>query len=246
MGLFRGIQLRKCAKTRSSRKAKIFWKSLLIGKWLRKICRLTKKFDVFPHFLYKRKKFFKLLIHNSYTMQDFLQKYTRHNIVSHLSILWVSFVLAVWIYFFIGDSNVGNLIKTNVREANQNLENNTGDIYLEKNTSGENEIFLKSQKNISQVKAISLTITYNPENLSISSISELWGKGTVQNLSNTEGIATIFLQYENPTDINSWDYLLLISGDKKEEKLENINILNANFRDISGESYILTTSGIDF
>lgn len=178
-------------------------------------------------------------------MKDYLKQYSQKNFKTHLSILGVSFILALGIYFFAGDTNLGNYLKTNVQEA-WNIEAKIGDVYLERDGSDENQLFLRANKNIDEVKAFSISFTYNWENLNIVSMESLLKDGDIQNISNDIWINTIFLQYTYSRNINKWDYLMLIKTNRKRDVLENLNIINANFKDITGENYELSTSGIDF
>ncbi len=178
-------------------------------------------------------------------MKDYLKKYSQEKIFSQISIIWVSFTLALWIYFFIWDTQVGKLIKTNVNEA-KNIESNLWDVSLEKDTTSSGQILVKSNRNMSQVKAFSITFTFNQENLTIKSMDSLLDGGSLQNISNEPGIATVFLQYDAPRNIKKWDYLMLMKTTRKKDILEYLNMINANFRDANSENYLLSTSGVDF
>ncbi len=179
-------------------------------------------------------------------MKDYIKKYTQKRFFSQISILWVSFFLALWIYFFVGNSSVGKLVKTNIQEAWNYSNDASGDISIEKDTSYNDQIMVKSNRNMSKVKAFSITFTYNAENLDIKFFSSLFDGASLQNISNEAGIATVFLQFDDPRDIKKWDYLILLKTARKEDKLEFVNMMNANFRDEKWENYLLSTSGIDF
>jgi hypothetical protein len=178
-------------------------------------------------------------------MKDYLKKYAQQQFISQLSIIGVSFALAIGIYFFIWDSQVGKFIKTNVREAGS-IESTNGDLSLEKDSSNVNQVLVKSNKAFNQVKAISITFTYNSENITIKSMDSLLDGGSLQNISNEPGIATIFLQYDTPRNIHTWDYLALLKTAHTKDSLEYINMMNANFRDATWENYLLSTSWINF
>lgn len=179
-------------------------------------------------------------------MQDFLEKYSRHTFYTHLSLMWVSLVLAFWIYFFVWDTNVANMLKTNVREATNSSIESKGDVFLQIDDSDTSKILLLSSKNISQVKALSLTLTYDPEKIDINGFKSLQNDASITNLSNEDWVTTLFIQYDTPRDIVSTDYLLVIQTTKKTDELVFLNLSNVNFKDGKQESYFLNTSGIDF
>lgn len=96
------------------------------------------------------------------------------------------------------------------------------------------------------VDEISLSIVYNPENLTIWKIYSTTLPSNITNIANEQGLSTLLVQLDNQMDISSGEELLIIETQKSEEKTENINIINANFKDASGEKYLLSTSGIIF
>ena len=65
-------------------------------------------------------------------------------------------------------------------------------------------------------------------------------------LNESGNFSTLFLNYTTAKNISQNEVLFQIEAQKKEDKSENINIINANFTDDSGETYELSTSGITF
>lgn len=173
-------------------------------------------------------------------MQDILKKYRKNKILSNLNIVLASLVLAFWINFILIDwTNVGQNIKSSV--LNSEIQNNKSDISIEKLNDN---IYVTANKNISKVESLSFSLTYNPDNIIITDIkSEFWD---IVNLANTKWINSIILTSLKETDIKIWDKLSIINITKKDNKSENINIINANFKDINSEHYSLSTSWITF
>lgn len=173
-------------------------------------------------------------------MKDIFKKYHHHKIASNINIILASLVLAIWINIFLIDwTDIWNSLKTSV--LNSNFSEQKSDIYLiNENT----KLVIKSNKNIKSLTDLSLSITYNPDNLELSEInSSIWD---VINLSNTPWINTILITSKNGINISKWDNLLNITAIKKSNKSENLNIINANFKDNKNEQFLLSTSGITF
>lgn len=173
-------------------------------------------------------------------MKDIVKKYQNHKLFSNLNIVLASLVLAFWLnYILINWTDIGKYLNASV--LNSQIIENKSDLFIEKI---ENDFFIISNKNINQVNNLSLSLAYNPENISILDInSSFWD---VINLSNTDWISSIIFTAENVVDIKRWDKLIKLNIEKKELKSENINILNANFKDKDEQQFLLSTSWITF
>ncbi len=173
-------------------------------------------------------------------MKDFIKKYQNHKLMTNVNIVIASLVLAVLINVFVVDwTNIGQSLKTSVLNSKVGVEK--ADIYLQKI---DNELFLVANKNMANLDNLSLSIIYNPENVTITDIrSELW---QIANLSNDKWISSIILSTDKVKNISRWEKVLKIVTNKKEEKSENINIVNANFTDNNKWQFLLSTSGITF
>lgn len=173
-------------------------------------------------------------------MQDILKKYKKHRLLSNIWVVALSLIMAVWINFFVIDStNFGQNLKTSV--LNSSTNNNLADIYLE---NLNNEIKLKTSKDINNLKSLSFSISYNPNNLKIEEF--ISSNAQILNLSNTPWINSVTITFDNIVDIKWWENITSIKTSKKDNKIENINIVDANFTDWEAEVYLLTTSWISF
>lgn len=173
-------------------------------------------------------------------MQDTLKKYRKNKITTNINIILASLVLAIWINFLLIDwTNIWQSLKTSV--LNSEIQNNKSDLSIEKI---ENSIYIISNKKIEKLDSLSFWLSYNPENINIINIkSDLWD---IINLSNTPWFNSIILSTTQANNINIWDKIAKLDISKVIEKTENINILNANFKDINQEKYSLSTSWITF
>ena len=174
-------------------------------------------------------------------MKDIIKKYKKHNLISNLWIITASLVIAIWVNFFVLDGQVWDYVKTSVLEAWERSD--ISNIYLRNN---ENTIKVYTNKNMLWVNELSFSIVFNPENVSISKIYSTTLPSKITNIANESGLSTLLIQLDNETDISSGQEILSVEVEKWEIKTENLNIINANFRDSSWEKYLLSTSGIIF
>ncbi|MDD3145317.1 MAG: hypothetical protein PHV23_04370 [Candidatus Gracilibacteria bacterium] len=173
-------------------------------------------------------------------MKDFLKKYHNKKVIGNIGIAVTSLVLAFGINLFLIDStSMGKSLKTSVLDTK--VSEVKSDLFLEKN---ENKIIVKNSKDILNTKNISLSITYNPEDLEIVNINSKLGEVSLLGEKNS-GFETILLSME-ANDIKSNDNLVEIETSVKEAKSTQLNMINANFKDANGDQYDLSTSGLTF
>jgi len=172
---------------------------------------------------------------------NILKKYKRHKKISNLTIVFLSLTIAIWINFFVLEgSNFSKNLKTNLLESE--LKNNISNIYFEKKG---NNLFLKTNRTISNIENLTFSITYNPENIEILDIIPKLNSEII-NVSNTPWLSTVLVNFKEINTINSWEKILTIKTNKKEDKTENVNIINANFTDSEKNTFELSVSWIIF
>lgn len=174
-------------------------------------------------------------------MQDIIKKYKKHKISSHLGIIVISFIVAFWVNFLLIDWTE---IWQNIKASVLNIDNISGpksDIFFEK----ENDIvLLKNSKSMKNVKSISFSMIFNPENLSITNL--LSKNNQITNIGDENWIKSIIINLDESRNINENENILEFNIEKKDNKTEHLNIVNANFTDDSWEVYMFSTSGISF
>jgi len=172
---------------------------------------------------------------------DIFKKYKKYKKISNISIVTISLVVAIWVNFFVlNQTDFSKNLKTSVIESNQ--KKNLSDLYLENNNW---KILLKTSKQLNNIKNLSLSFVYNPENIELENLKAIWNS-EVENISNTDWISTIFINFQDKKTIKNWENILEINPIKKEQKSEQINLINSNFTDNSWENFLLTTSWITF
>jgi len=171
---------------------------------------------------------------------DFLKKYKKQKILTNITIVIASLIIALGINFFVIDnSSMGNQFKANVLEVNNNEKKS--DLYLENNSW---KIILKNSKKLNKVTSISFSIIYNPENVKIKNISCIWDN--IVEIWNEKWIKAIIVNFSKNKNIENNSEICKIQTIKNNNNSEQLNLINSNFTDNTWETYLLTTSGITF
>lgn len=169
-------------------------------------------------------------------MTDILKKYNKQKKFSNISIVAMSLVFAIGINIFLfDDSNLVKNLKANAIESDIQL--NKSDLYIEQEAV---YFSVFSSKNMTNVKNVSFSVVYNPENINILKTNGL------QHISTNDGISTYILQFDEPKNIIKGEKVALLEINKNKNKTEHVNIVEANFTDNSGNSYQLSTSWVTF
>jgi len=172
---------------------------------------------------------------------DIFKKYKKHKKISNFTIIAMSLVLAVAINFFVINSDwVTKNLKTSLLEAE--IKQNSWDVFLEQSWE---DIVLRSNNIIKNISNLNLSLVYNPENIEILEITPKLNSETSSE-SNTPWINTVIIEFNGNNDITSWEEIFRMKVSKKEDVTENINIVSANFTDISWEVYELQTKWITY
>ena len=174
-------------------------------------------------------------------MYDILKKYKHQKNISNLLIIFVSLIIAFLVNFFLLDStDLWKNLKSSLLNSNE-IELKS-DIYLTKNSD---KIEINAWKNINNCKTLSLSLVYNPENIVIENISSIID-ADITKIWNIAWFESIIINFKNNKNINKNEKILELKIKKLEEKTENLNTINANFKDINWEIYLLTTSWLTF
>lgn len=173
-------------------------------------------------------------------MIDIISRYKKRNLIKNTWIVATSLILALWINFLVWDTSLWKKLQISVINSWEN--NVIWDVYLEKNENGMNLI---ASKDMLKVKSISLSIAYNPNSLKIDTIKSSIDWNLI-NEENDKWLITLVLNAKFPLDIKKGDSLFNINAIKTQEKIENINIINANFTDLNNQVYLLSSSWVEY
>ena len=182
-------------------------------------------------------------------MQDIFKKYKNHKMVLNIWMIISSLFLAFIINFlFIDSTNIWKNLKTSLLNS-KNIEIKS-DIYLNKTSknipwlNNSFDIEILAWKNINNPETLSLSLVYNSENIIIENI--LSEDIEVIKMWENKWLDSIIINFKNNKNISINQKIIELKIKKLKEKTENINIINANFKDSTWEIYLLTTSWLTF
>ncbi len=168
-------------------------------------------------------------------MKDIFEKYKKVNFFRNLWIVTASLVIALWINFFVLDSNIWKSLTANIIWTSWKIKN--WDIYLINNNWN---IWLKTNKDMRNIKSFSLSFYYNPENVNLLNINSSLSQTSITNIENEEWLNTILINFDDYITIEKNTEILKLKISKKENKTEFLNIWNANFKDMNWKVYLLS------
>lgn len=176
-------------------------------------------------------------------MEDIIQKYHKKKRKNTLAIIFTSLALAIGFNFYINSTEVGQMVKWNLFETSSSHKE-ISDLSL---GIQNNLVSLKSSKNMTWVKSISVTFVYNDENLSIKDTLVGIDGAEIVDISNNAWYNTYLITFPHFTNISHWDDILKLVLEKQDINLkEYINLSQANFIDQDERLYALSTSGIEY
>lgn len=173
-------------------------------------------------------------------MKDLFKNYHKHKVLANLSVVGVSLVLAISVNMLLVWNQSANLLKANVLEAT-NISNKA-DIEL---THSESSISVISHQDMNNITELSFSLAYNSDGLQLDDIISEY-TSNISNIENDAWLKNIIITFDQATTINAGSILLKISSQKKTEETSYINVINANFKDSSEDTYLLTTSWLVF
>ncbi|MDD4151304.1 MAG: hypothetical protein PHR68_01705 [Candidatus Gracilibacteria bacterium] len=178
--------------------------------------------------------------------KDIIKSFRKKKMINNFSIIALSLAFAISINFALSDSKIGNYLKTSIQDA-QNNEINKSDLYMEVVKSGpNNEIKIKSSKDIFQVTNLAFSFFYNNENIKIKDILTSLDQVELNKMVDYEGTKTINLVFKKTGNIKAGDIIASIFLEKTSTNLENLNLINTNFTDKDNNIYYLNSSSVEF
>lgn len=175
-------------------------------------------------------------------MKDFVKEYKKKNIINILSIGALSLFLAFSLYFSTQNTNVYKGLQGNVLGTKTGEER--GDIFIQKNE--DNSLSVITNNSLENLKSLSLSLFYNPEDIKIKNFDSLIENGEIQTISNEEGSYTILFLLDEVKTINAGQAIIDINTEKLKEVVAFLNINTVNYTNQEGITTELSSSGIDF
>lgn len=175
-------------------------------------------------------------------MKDLFSSYHRQKALSHLWILWISWILAISINVFVLWWANSEILKANITE-------------LQKSTSAQEDIsIMQSEQSIKiinnvamdTVQQFSISFAYNHELLvfwdSISGIN--WAN--ISKIETNPWFSSFLVVFENPIDIEQNSDILELGYTRTSPETIHLNPVNTNFTDAEDANYSLSVSSLIF
>jgi len=181
-------------------------------------------------------------------MDDILEKYRQDKKKKLIAMLAMSFCVALLLYGSIGGWKTHlKYIQSSVMNA-KTSQIHEGDIHIDiQQTEDIAFLELRTDQFMQSVKTLSLSIAYNPENIVIVSHSSGIPEGMLVPIGAGDGFLTLTVSFPDPRDISPETKIFDIAVRKIDSwVVESVNIVNANFSDFDGNTYDLSSSGVEF
>lgn len=175
-------------------------------------------------------------------MEDVIKKYKSEKRKRNIAILTFSLALAFGLNFMILWTDTWKYMQASV--LNSDISTEAWDIYIiQQQKWWDTFLNISSSKILDDVKNISFTITYNPEEITLKNKSLSIDWSSILELVNEEGINTLSINLDESRDLRAKSRLLQILVDIDDiDSRENIAIVNANYTDSNWETHSLSSS----
>lgn len=171
-------------------------------------------------------------------MKDIFSQYKRHKFLQNFGIIAASLFLAIWVNIQFMNTEISQYLKSNIIETQNQVEKS--DIYLEVK---DNTIVVKNGKSISEVEQIQFSLIFNNNNINTNNIINNIDNYIINYKYIELWILNIQVLWNWKANLIPHSSLITIEFEKESELKEYINVLNANFRDSTWNTYYLNTSG---
>jgi len=173
------------------------------------------------------------------------KQFKKQQLFKQITFVFAAMVIGFGINSFVLDWDFWNNLKANLLETKQNQSiEKKADLYIEKTDLKDSNLMkLIAWENIDNVKTLSFSFTYNPEDVEI---QDIFPNIDTSRLENEKGITTFIINFENSKKIKAWEEIINFYVSKKLNTNQNLNLINANFTDSNNSKYDLTTSWIIF
>jgi len=174
-------------------------------------------------------------------MKDVFRNYHKHKVLTNIGIIGISFILAISINMLLVWNQSGQLLKASVLDATNTVS--TSDIEIVKNASW---IAFIANQDMSSVTELSFSIAYNADAIELWDLESKLSWVEITEIENESGYKNLIFTFQSETNISGSNIFLNIPVTINTTETNYINIINANFKDSSWETYLLTTSWIIF
>jgi len=173
-------------------------------------------------------------------MEDIFWKYKKHKLTQNASIIAASLFLALGVNMQLSWWDFSRYLKANVLESQ--VEQQKSDLYLEYR---EDTLFIKTHAPILNLKQIQFSLLYNNKTLSTDNIDYNIDNYFINYNYIDSWIINLQFSGDGSYSLQAWETIASMKVLKNTNAVEYINILNANFSDNTGKTYLMTMSGIE-
>ena len=173
-------------------------------------------------------------------MKDLFKNYHKHKVLTNLSVIGVSLVLAISVNMLLVWNQSASMLKANVLEATSISQKS--DIELVYTDSA---ISVLVHQDVNNITELSFSLAYNSENVELWETSSEYSSN-ISDLENEDWFKNIIIVFDEVSTLQAWSTILEIQHQKISDNTGYLNVINANFKDSAGETYLLTTSWLVF
>lgn len=139
---------------------------------------------------------------------------------------------------FLLGGKTGEYLKANVLEW-AGSQNATADFTVK---SDGTTLSFHNSKLMNQVTELSFSISYDPELWNPSEVKTSLAWWDITEISNQAGFSTYLINFSSATDILEDSPIASTVFNKILEDTVHLNVMNVNFKDLDGETYLLSSS----
>lgn len=170
-------------------------------------------------------------------MKDVFKSYYKHKVLSQVSLVTLSLVLAIGINMFVFSSPKIEGLKASVLET-PNIEASEVDFTA---FTRENQLIFQTHSLIQDMKEFSFSLAYDPDVLSLGTYTTSLPASNISELRNESGFVTYIMTFDTPIELQKNSEILSLSYTKLQEKTAYINPVQINFKDSTDEIFLLST-----
>ena len=175
-------------------------------------------------------------------MKDIFSSYHKHKVLSHVWLVALSAIFAIWINLLLVQTPASQMLQANILWS-ETVEENSTDF------SGfirGKEIIFQTHEAMQEVQELSFSLAYDPEVLKLWSYTTSLEASTIDELKNEDGFVTYIIRFENPVTLAQQSELLALNYEKTQNATAFMNPISVNFTDSQNEKYLLSSKQLQF
>lgn len=176
-------------------------------------------------------------------MKDIFSSYHQHKVISHLSLLALSVLFAFGINLLLVQTPATQMLQANILWNESAQEDSITDFST---FVRGNELIFQAHEPMQDITELSFSLAYDPEVLKLWAYTTSLSANNIDELKNEEGFVSYILRFDTPLSLSAPSEILSLNFEKIQNKTAFINPVQVNFKDNSGEIYLLSSSAFQF